>query len=178
MGPVRTDNDTAGDAASTSAAAVAVRPAEPRDASEMAQLAHIAYAPYVPLMGREPAPMNADYVRIASCGDAWVAEQEGRLVGLLVLEPHADHLLLENMAVDPNRQSAGIGRRLLALAEEQARAKGLPEVRLFTNEAMTENLAYYGRRGYRETHRASQSGYQRVFFTKRLASRGLSRPLQ
>jgi hypothetical protein len=43
---------------------------------------------------------------------------------------------------------------------------GLPEVRLYTNEAMTENLDYYPRRGYRETHRATQNGYRRVFFSK------------
>jgi hypothetical protein len=43
---------------------------------------------------------------------------------------------------------------------------GLPEIRLYTNEAMTENLGYYPRRGYRETHRATQNGYRRVFFSK------------
>ncbi len=40
------------------------------------------------------------------------------------------------------------------------------EVRLYTNEAMAENLTYYPRHGYRETHRATQDGYRRVFFTK------------
>jgi hypothetical protein len=45
----------------------------------------------------------------------------------------------------------------------------LPEIRLYTNEAMTENLDYYPRRGYRETHRATQDGYQRVFFSKALS---------
>ena len=39
-----------------------------------------------------------------------------------------------------------MGSRLLRLAEEQAHARGLPEVRLYTNEAMTENLDYYPRR--------------------------------
>lgn len=41
-------------------------------------------------------------------------------------------------------------------------------IRLCTNEAMTENLAYYLRMGYPETHRAVENGYHRVFFTKRL----------
>ena len=35
---------------------------------------------------------------------------------------------------------------------------------------MTENLAYYPRRGYRETHRSTQDSYHRVFFTKILTS--------
>lgn len=157
------------DAADSSGAAVTLRPAEPRDADEMARLAKAAYQPYVARIGREPAPMTADYVEIASGGNAWVAEQRGGLIGLLVLEPHADHLLLDNVAVDPDHQGLGVGGRLLTLGEEQARARGLSEVRLFTNEAMTDNLGYYLRRGYRQTHRATQSGYRRVFFAKRLS---------
>jgi hypothetical protein len=31
---------------------------------------------------------------------------------------------------------------------------------------MTENLAYYPRHGYAETHRAEQDGFSRVFFRK------------
>lgn len=168
-----TDNqEAAADATHSSAPPVMLRPAEPRDADEMARLAQAAYQAYVPRMGREPAPMTADYAEIASCGNAWVAEQQGRLVGLLALEPHADHLLLDNVAVHPEHQGVGVGGRLLALAEEQAQARGLSEVRLFTNEAMTENLEFYLRRGYRESQRATQNGYRRVFFTKRLAGTG------
>ncbi len=33
---------------------------------------------------------------------------------------------------------------------------------------MTENLAYYVQRGYSETHRSTQDGFRRVFFTKLL----------
>ena len=50
----------------------------------------------------------------------------------------------------------GSAQRLLDLAEQQADCLGLPEVRLYTNESMTENLAFYSRRGYRETHRATR----------------------
>jgi len=35
---------------------------------------------------------------------------------------------------------------------------------------MTENLAYYPRHGYRETHRAAQDGFERVFFAKPLST--------
>ncbi len=112
--------------------------------------------------------MTANYAGIVSSGRAWVAERQGDLVGLLVLEPHADHLLLENIAVDPHWQGSGIGSQLLAFAESRAGLLGLTEVRLFTNAVMTENLDYYPRRGYRETHRAEQDGYQRVFFSKKL----------
>jgi GNAT superfamily N-acetyltransferase len=52
------------------------------------------------------------------------------------------YLLLDNVAVLPAAQGRGIGARLLALADEQARSLGLGEIRLYTNEAITENLAY------------------------------------
>ncbi len=124
---------------------------------------------YVNRIGREPAPMNADYDRIAAEGQSWVAEHDGRVVGLLVLERGEEHLLLENVAVLPQAQGLGVGGRLLRLAEDRACAYGLREVRLYTNESMTENLAYYPRRGYNESHRSVQDGYHRVFFTKRLS---------
>jgi len=148
--------------------ALSVRPARAADARVMREVAVAAYQPYVDRIGREPAPMTADYGRIATSGHAWVAERGDRIVGVLVVEPAEDHLLLENVAVAPPAQGLGVGGRLLRVAEEQAVARGLGEVRLYTNEAMTENLAYYPRRGYRETHRATQDGFRRVFFTKML----------
>ncbi len=69
-----------------------------------------------------------------------------------------------------------MGTRLLGYVEERARRLGAPEVRLYTNEAMTENLTYYPRRGYTETHRAEQDGYRRVFFRKSLSTVDSSAP--
>jgi hypothetical protein len=43
-----------------------------------------------------------------------------------------------------------------------------PEIRLHTNAAITENLAYYPQHGYTETHRTQQDGFHRVFFRKRV----------
>ncbi len=145
---------------------LSVRRAVTADVRAMRELAKMAYQLYIERIGREPAPMTADYGRIVETGQAWVAERDDRIVGLLVLEPAQDHLLLESVAVAPHAQGLGVGGRLLQLAEEQARVHGLPEVRLYTNEAMVENLAYYPRHGYRETHRGTDSGFRRVFFTK------------
>lgn len=148
-----------------------VRPAGEADAAVLAAVAAEAYRRYVPRIGREPAPMTADYAQAVRSGLTWVAEADGEVVGLLVLVVHPDYLLLENVAVLPSAQRRGVGARMLALAEDEARARGLDEIRLYTNEAMTENLAYYPRHGYAETHRAEQDGFRRVFFTKHLADR-------
>ncbi len=69
----------------------------------------------------------------------------------------------------PSQRGGGAGSRLLLLAEDEARRLRLAEIRLYTNGAMTENLAYYPRRGYAETHRAEQGGFSRVFFRRHVA---------
>jgi ribosomal protein S18 acetylase RimI-like enzyme len=145
---------------------LSVRRAEAADVAALTALAREAYAIYVPRIGRPPAPMTADYAEAVRNGLTWAAVRDGVIVGFLVLVMRPDHLLLENVAVLPSAQGSGVGARLLAFAEEQARELGQDEVRLYTNEAMTENLAYYRRHGYSETHRAEHDGFRRVFFSK------------
>jgi len=147
---------------------ITIRLAVEADAAALRRIAVAAYQHYVPRIGREPAPMTADYADAARRGQAWVAAEEGEAAGFIILIPQPGYLLLENVAVLPAAQGRGVGARLLALAEEHACSLHLPEVRLYTNEAMTENLAYYPRHGYTETHRAQQDGFRRVFFRKRL----------
>ncbi|MBF6330507.1 GNAT family N-acetyltransferase [Nocardia transvalensis] len=147
---------------------IRIRQAHPNDTAAVSKLVRTAYAHYVERMGREPTPMTADYARLIEAGEVWVAEQANVIVGILVLEVHPDHLLLENIAVSRDVRGTGLGRRLLEFTESFARQHNLSEIRLYTNEAMTENIAYYPRRGYVETHRAIENGRRRVFFTKHL----------
>jgi GNAT superfamily N-acetyltransferase len=149
---------------------VIVRPAADADACTLGMIAAAAYQRYVPRIGRAPAPMSADYAAAVRRGQAWVAVEDGEVAGFVILIPRPGYLLLENVAVLPAAQGRGIGGRLMALAEERARSLHLNEIRLYTNEAMTENLAYYPRRGYAETHRAEQDGFRRVFFRKHLST--------
>jgi ribosomal protein S18 acetylase RimI-like enzyme len=149
---------------------IAVRTAAEADVPALHAIAAAAYQHYVPRIGRPPAPMTADYAAAVRRGQAWVASEDGQLAGFIILIVQPGHLLLENVAVLPAAQGRGIGARLLALAEEHARHLGLPEIRLYTNAAMTENLAYYPQHGYTETHRAQQDGFHRVFFRKHLTT--------
>jgi GNAT superfamily N-acetyltransferase len=71
--------------------------------------------------------------------------------------------------VSPHAQGGGCGAALLTRAEHDARELNLPEVRLYTNAAMTENLTFYPRHGYTETGRGVQDGFERVFYVKRLS---------
>ncbi len=146
--------------------ATSIRRASTADLTEIRRLITDAYTKYIERIGRPPAPMTADYAEALEHSRAWVLESGGAIVGALVTEDRTDHLLLETVAVAPGAQGNGFGRLLLERAERDAVELGLTEVRLYTNEAMTENLTFYPRHGYRETGRAQQDGFRRVYFSK------------
>jgi len=125
-----------------------------------------AYAPWVAIVGRRPAPMDDDYTHHIAAGEVFVLEADGAIAALAVLIEAPDHLLLDNVAVDPALHGSGLGRRMIDFAEAEARRRGLPELRLFTHERMHRNIALYGQLGFVETHRATVDGFRRVFMTK------------
>lgn len=112
--------------------------------------------------------MLADYDAAIENGEAWVLDEAGEPAGVLVARPREDHLFVETVAVRPDRQGGGLGRRLMAFAEDEARRLGLDEIRLYTNEKMRENFSFYGGLGFEETGRRTEDGYRRVFMRKRL----------
>jgi len=145
-----------------------IRPARSADADWARAVVRRAYALYVPRMGKEPAPMLADYGALIAAGEVYVLEDAGAPAALIVIYPKEDALFIENIAADPSAQRKGHGRTLLAFAEREAQRLGLKFLRLYTNAAMTENLTYYPSLGFRETERREEDGYKRVFFEKRV----------
>ena len=145
-----------------------IRLAQAAEATAVDELVQRAYRHYVERIGMRPGPMDDDYAAQIRLEQLFVAEDEGALAGLVVLVAYDDHLLVENVAVDPARQGEGIGRALLAHAEAVARRTGLPTLRLYTNAAMRENIALYSSLGWEETERRSENGFERVFFGKQL----------
>ena len=131
---------------------------------------HAAYVGYVAEIGGRPAPMDADYADLIAQGVVYVLRQSGdeRLYGVIVLRVEEGGLFVENVAVAPGQQHQGFGRQLMAFAEERARLLGLPELRLYTHERMTRNIALYTRLGYEEVARRVEHGFARVFMRKLL----------
>lgn len=112
-----------------------------------------AYAGWVPVLGGPPLPMTEAYGPRIARDEIWVAEIGSTPLGLIVLEEQDDHLLIFSIAVSPAAQGRGIGKALLAFAEKRAATAKLRELRLYTNEKMTRNIALYESVGYRETGR-------------------------
>jgi ribosomal protein S18 acetylase RimI-like enzyme len=152
-----------------------IRRATAADVHAAAEITRAAYAPWVPVVGREPAPMAADHTALAEDGALWLAETAtGAPVGVLVLRSRADHLLIESVAVTPEAQHAGVGRALLAFAEDHARAASLPELRLYTHQRMAANIALYERLGYRVTRSIEEGGFARVHMAKPVQAKSAS----
>ncbi len=127
---------------------VELRRAVTADAAAIRELTRAAYTKWVPIIGREPRPMMADYEVAVRDHLIDLLYVDDRLTALIETVPAADRLLIENVAVLPNGQGGGHGRRLLAHAEVLAASLGLPELRLYTNKAFVENVQLYLRLGY------------------------------
>lgn len=149
---------------------LALRRAGAADADVIAGLVHRAYRKYVPRIGRPPGPMIEDYHAVVRDHDVWVVVGMEGIDAVLVLmpEPEDGALFIDNIAVEPSEQGNGLGHKLLAFAEEEARRLGLSALTLCTNEHMTENIALYTRLGFRETGRELRRGSHTVHMRKEL----------
>jgi len=145
-----------------------IRQAEQEDQEALVACVQAAYSKYIERIGKKPAPMLADYKALIAQRMVYVLADEKEVRGVLVMMPQGRNLFVENVAVDPRCQGQGLGRTLMAFVEQQARKEQLDEIRLYTNELMTENLLFYHQLGFEEEGRHVQNGYHRVFLRKRL----------
>ena len=139
-----------------------IRDVGAEDVAAIRAVAEAAYAPFVTPIGRRPAPMDADFAAQVAAGQVRVAGADGFCVSYA----NAEGWHVENLAVRPASQGAGFGIALLEDAERLAREACAGAVHLYTNVAMTEALAFYPRRGYVETGRRREAGFDRAYFRK------------
>jgi ribosomal protein S18 acetylase RimI-like enzyme len=138
-----------------------LRRAMPDDVPAIRALVVAAYEPWVPVVGCVPVPMTADYDAAVRVHRIDLLEESGSLVALIETRAAEDHLMIENVAVAPEAQRQGLGRRLLAHAESLAAVLGLGEMRLVTNSKMLGNIRLYRSLGYiayREEDRGDRIG--------------------
>ena len=145
-----------------------IRAARPDEAGTVRGLVCDAYRHYIARIGKSPGPMLDDYARLVADGKVWVLTDSDGIGGVLVLEDQRDALLLDNVAVRPDRQGKGHGRALIRCAEAMASQRGFSVLRLYTHVLMTENIALYVRLGFVETARVTEKGFERVYMEKAL----------
>ena len=79
-----------------------------------------------------------------------VARDEDRLVGAAALEPYGEAGLLRSVVVAADQRGTGVGRRVVAAAEDLARDLGMRELYLLTETAVD----WFPRLGYAPVDRA------------------------
>jgi len=131
-------------------AKIEIRAAMPKDFSQIAELAgQLGYPSTVEDIARRFAAMNNSGEH-----DAFVAElSDGRIagwVGVFVQRTVESDPCVEisGLVVDERCRSQGLGLRLLERAEQWAREKGCPVVRLRSNVIRGRAHAFYERQGY------------------------------
>ncbi|WP_022722139.1 N-acetyltransferase [Rhodopseudomonas sp. B29] len=139
------------------------------DVEAITTLTMQAYANWKVLIGYEPLPMLADYEQAVQQHRFDLLETGGTLAALIETELRDDDLLIVNVAVSPDAQKRGYGRRLLALAEQIATEAGRNTLRLYTNERFEENIRLYASLGYaQERQETRPNGARVVHMMKRL----------
>ena len=123
--------------------ALRIRAATAADVPAIANIVDQAYRHYIARIGRPPGPMLEDYGALVSEGAVWVLEEGAVIAAIIVLLPGVNHLLLDNIAVSPNHQGLGLGRRLLAFAETEALRRGYREIRNFCHVHLGRPLLPY-----------------------------------
>jgi len=78
-------------------------------------------------------------------------EEEGKILGCVCLEKQGSKLYLGMLSVSPEKQAAGIGKKLLSSAEAHAKSLGCTSITMNVISVRTELIAWYERHGYSKT---------------------------
>jgi GNAT superfamily N-acetyltransferase len=147
-------------------AAITVRsaPADFRDWESVRQLILEAFAymgpridPPSSALRLTPQSMKAD----ADGGALLLAYRRDDLVGCVFAQPKNDSLYIGKLAVRPGLQGAGIGKKLVDAARNEARRRGIATLELQTRVELTENHAAFARMGFVKTAETAHEGFAR-----------------
>ncbi|MFZ0137002.1 MAG: GNAT family N-acetyltransferase [Candidatus Sulfotelmatobacter sp.] len=128
---------------------IRTRIADSADAENISHLVNAAFRPerfFIDADRTNPEKVRA----LLPKGKFLLAEKDGVLVGCVYVEVRAERGYFGLLAVDPARQRAGVGSRLIDAAEQYCRAAGCRFMDLTLVNLRKELPGYYRRRGYVE----------------------------
>ncbi|MFZ0278153.1 MAG: GNAT family N-acetyltransferase [Candidatus Sulfotelmatobacter sp.] len=128
---------------------IRTRTAVTADAENISHLVNAAFRPERFFIDADRT--NPDKVRaLLDKGEFLLAEESGALVACVYVELRGDRGYFGLLAVDPLRQRAGMGSRLIDAAEEYCRVAGCRFMDLTIVNLRKELPGYYRSRGYVE----------------------------
>jgi GNAT superfamily N-acetyltransferase len=127
-----------------------IRVAQSADVEDLAALINIAFRVELPFIDGDR--INPDGVRAyMKKGKFLLAEDSAGLAGCVYVELRGDRGYLGLLGVEPRRQGTGLGRKLMAAAEDFFRDAGCVAADLRIVSARTPLPAFYRHLGYVET---------------------------
>jgi N-acetylglutamate synthase-like GNAT family acetyltransferase len=131
----------------------AIRKAKLQDAPHLKACIDRAYAPVKAALPDLP-DVSGGIEDDISDNHVFVAETGDRIAGCAILSLCGDSAHLMNIAVEPDSNGKGIGRKLIEAAEAFARGNGAREIRLATHVGMPGNVALYAHLGWSKMERS------------------------
>lgn len=122
---------------------------------------------FAPMDGVIDPPSSAHLLSVESLRDkagretVFLALQDGRIAGCVFALERAGDFYVGKLAVAPELQGQGIGRRLMQAVEDLARSRNTSAIELQTRIELTANHATFARLGFHETERTAHEGYDR-----------------
>ncbi len=148
---------------------------------EAEEIAQILVGAFGPLRGKyttgafAAVTPDADEIRDRfEEGPIWVALVEGKMVGTVSVLPEPDWLYIRSMAVLPETQGLGIGRKLLSVVEHYAVETGFSRLYLYTTYFLKGAIRLYESSGFthdRDTLADEWHGVPGVGMDKKLGDR-------
>jgi GNAT superfamily N-acetyltransferase len=130
-----------------------IRPGRPADAAHLPAIERAAGAlfrtlPDLAWIADDDVLDEATHAAAIAAGESWVATLQDRLVGFVVTEHGFDRLHVREIAVHPDAQAQGLGRRLMHTVIDHARSEHLAAVTLTTFRTVPWNAPFYARLGF------------------------------
>jgi ribosomal protein S18 acetylase RimI-like enzyme len=141
-----------------------LRSATSSDALEIAKTIAAAFEQYrgnlVPESGAFRETAEGIAAELKTGAGAIVAERNGVMLGCVMTKSLEGDLYLGRLSVRPEARGLGLAKRLVAAVEDDARARGLPGVRLGVRIALPYNQQLFSSLGYREISREAHPGFE------------------
>ncbi len=134
---------------------------------DWAALLTLIHTEYAFMQGRVDPPTATDALTPealadqAARGEIWVIEAAERPVACIFLTPKPPALFICKLAVASTHRGRGLARRLVAVAEDRAAARGLTHLALHNRVELTENHAAFTALGFAITGQTAHEGYER-----------------
>jgi GNAT superfamily N-acetyltransferase len=128
-----------------------IRRASPADVQRAMPVVNAAYAIEDFLDGT-----RIDEQRMAEMlkkGELLVGVADGRVIACVYVEQRGERGYFGMLSVDPAQQGKGVGRQMIAAAEDHCRRWGCKHIDIMVLALRTELPPFYGKLGYREIRR-------------------------